>query len=116
MIATMVNTGNQLTDKAQEWCRCHVFNEGFTDKNNPFYNDSAEGLLHLKYDEIRISNFSKVDGVGVWVNYYWKGWKVCKFPVNNISLDMAPAVNSLNLNGIAGSMKIVIVDIEDGIA
>jgi hypothetical protein len=105
----MVKTGNRLTNKAQEWCRDHLFNEGFTDKNNPFYN-AKDGDLYLQYDEIRISNFAKIDGVGVNVNYYWKGWKVCLFPVNNISLDMSPAINSLNLNGIAGSMKMVIVD------
>ena len=105
----MVKTGNRLTAKAQEWVRDHLFNEGFAAMDNPFYN-VPEGALHLQYDEIRIVNFSKVDGVGVFVHYYWKGWKVCTFPVNNISLDMAPSINSLNLNGIAGSMKIVIRD------
>jgi hypothetical protein len=105
----MVSTGNRLTEKAQDWVRDYLFNKGFTDKNNPFYN-VINGDLHLQYDEIRISNFAKIDGVGVNVNYYWKGWKCCIFPVNNISLDTAPAINSLNLNGIAGSMKMVIID------
>jgi len=106
----MIETGNQLTEKAQEWCRDHISKDGFTDKDNPFYNDRSDGLLRLSYDEIRITNFSKVDGVGVWVNYYWGRWKVCMFPVNNISLDMAPTLSYLNLNGINGSMKIVIID------
>lgn len=105
----MVSTGNRLTGQAQYWVKDFLFNEGFTDKNNPFFN-VPEGALHLRYDEIRISNFAKIDGVGVNVNYYWKGWKVGIFPVNNVSLDTAPAINSLNLNGIEGSMKIVIRD------
>jgi hypothetical protein len=103
----MVSTGNRLTERAQEWVRDHLFNEGFTDKDNPFYKTS-KGDLYLRYDEIRIVNFAKIDGVGVNVNYYWKGWKVSIFPVNNVSLDTAPAINSLNLNGIAGSMPMVL--------
>jgi hypothetical protein len=96
---------NHITNAANEWLLQHV--GGGVGSDNPFYSDGED--LYLKYDCIKIKNLSKVDGVGVEVGYYWKRIKVAIFPVMNISLDMAPALLSLDLDGINGSMKMVLL-------
>lgn len=95
---------NRITDAANDYLLKQF--DGDTGPDNPFY--AKDEGLYLKYDSIRIRNLSKVDGVGLEVGYYWKGVKMAIFPVMNISLDMAPALLSLDLNGIGGSMRMVL--------
>lgn len=96
---------NTITDAANDFLLQRL--DGFNSPDDPFYTDDKD--LYLKYDCIKIRNLSKVDGVGLEVGYYWKGVKMAIFPVMNISLDMAPALLSLDLNGINGSMKMVLL-------
>jgi hypothetical protein len=66
----------------------------------------------MRYDGIRIKNLSRVDGKGVETGYYWKGQKVCVFPVMGISIvpDPDKLADVLSLDGMAGTMKMVLVD------
>ncbi len=101
-------TENKITNTAQHWLN-EFFNSQVEDPKNPFcYKNNLE--LHLKYDSIRIKNSSAVDSHGAEVGYYWNGIKVCIFPVHGVTLNIEGLKHSLDLNGIDGSIKMVIID------
>jgi hypothetical protein len=79
--------------------------DGEVDPDGPYYNVDKE--LYLKYDSIQIGNAGTIS---VEVGYYWKGVKMAIFPVLNVRLDfltLPSATNHIALNGINGSMRVV---------
>ncbi len=75
---------------------------------NPFFRH--EGELYLRFDCIKLTNASLIDGGGVEVGYYWHGIKMCIFPVDRISLEIRGLQSSLDLTGIKGAMRMVIIN------
>ncbi len=102
---------NKITPVANNWLQAHFACEGESSPDNPFYRENEE--LYLRYDSIQIRNQNKVSGVGVEVGYYWKGYKACTFPVENIAINFFTAPNAsknLSLDGIAGVIKMVAIE------
>jgi hypothetical protein len=101
---------NKLTVIGQAWVSELLAEEKVTRPENPFI--YVDDTMYMKYDGIRIKNLSRMDGKGVEVGYYYNGQKVCVFPVSGISLDVDPELlaDVLNLDGMTGSMKMVLVD------
>ncbi len=107
----MIESKNKITVPADHWLQeaCSIeANSKAKDQKNPFFFDS-EGL-YLRYNSIRIKNLSKVDGDGAEVGYYWNGIKVCVFPVAGVALDFKGLDHSLDLNGIEGFIKMVVIN------
>lgn len=102
----MVKPENKITLTANVFLQEHF--EDPDKPKNPFFN--YDGELYLKFDGIKIKNASAMDGSGVEVGYYWKGVKMCTFPVKKMALDIQGLQNSLDLTGIKGAMRMVIID------
>ncbi len=99
--------GRGITIIAQKWLN-EILTSGKFSGENPFHYESKQ--LRLKFDSIRISNLSKMDGKGVQVGYYWKGHKMCIFTVMDVTLDTTVPDRSIDLTGVSGSMKMVVTD------
>ncbi len=97
-----------ITAKANKWVN-ELLDTGQPSIENPFFINNNE--MYMKFDSINVFNSSKHDGQGLDVCYYWRGDRVCKFVVKEISLQMAGDVstNHLTLDGISGCMKMVLI-------
>ena len=95
---------NQITDAANDYLLERM--DGKQNPDSPFYNDGDE--LYLKFDSIKIRNAGTIN---VEVGYYWRGVKMCIFPVPNVQIDyltLPSAAKHIGLKGIAGAMKMVL--------
>jgi hypothetical protein len=99
----------QISDYAQGWVQ--EMTEGVAQESteNPlFYKDKE---LYLKFDSIRLGNSEC--GTGLVVRYRYRGYVVCIFPVEKTTLhydpdSRYPSGKHLDLDGITGSMKMVL--------